>query len=225
MTSNINIDFNQVGKVVCVGRNYAAHAQELNNPIPSEPLLFIKPNSTLVEMDKPIRLVSEHKVHFELELAILIGKPLNNPTPEQAFASIDGLALALDLTLRDIQSQLKQRGQPWERAKSFVGACPVSAFVPLQQLGIYQQQDMRHLCFSLHLNQQLQQQGQIQDMLFCIPFLLQNMAQAFGLKQGDIVLTGTPEGVGQLHHNDKLECRLWHIKNPELSYHIKTDVA
>lgn len=225
MTSNINIDFNQVGKIVCVGRNYAAHAQELNNPIPSEPLLFIKPNSTLVEMEKPIHLLPEHKVHFELELAILIGKPLNNPTPEQAFASIDGFALALDLTLRDVQSQLKQQGKPWERAKSFVGACPVAAFIPPQRLGIYQQQDMQHLCFSLHLNQRLQQQGQIQDMLFSIPFLLQNMAQAFGLKQGDIVLTGTPEGVGQLHQNDKLECRLWHTKKPELAYHIKTDIV
>lgn len=209
MTSKTKLNFSNVGKVVCVGRNYAAHAQELNNPIPKTPLLFIKPSSSLADLSKPIE-IPKHQgaVHFELELAVLIGKNLDNPNTDQAFAAIKGLGLALDLTLRDLQSELKQKGHPWERAKAFKGACPVSEFLSLPELGVNQAQDLENLEFSLNLNHQPQQLGHTKHMLFSIIELIQNASQAFGLKQGDILLTGTPEGVGELHQGHELECDL-----------------
>lgn len=207
--THTKLDFSDVGKVVCVGRNYAAHAKELNNPIPSQPLFFIKPNSSLVALDQPLN-IPHHlgSVHFELELAVLIGNDLDNPDQIQAFNAISGLGLALDLTLRDLQSQLKQKGHPWERAKAFKGACPVSEFVTLSQLDIQQPEDLVSLEFSLMLNQQIQQRGQTQLMLFSIIELIQSASQAFGLRKGDILLTGTPEGVGELHSGNQLQCQL-----------------
>ncbi len=222
MRLNNNIDFKKVSKIVCVGRNYAAHAQELNNPIPEQPLLFIKPNSTLAALEKPINIIHTSEVHFELELSILIDQPLTNPTEEQAFNAISGIGLALDLTLREIQSKLKQQGQPWERAKSFVGACPISNFISPKELALTQIQDLQQLEFSLHLNQQLQQHGRTQDMLFSIPKLIQEMAQAFSLNAGDIILTGTPSGVGKLQPKDTLECRLYSPHNPQPAIQIDT---
>lgn len=108
----------QIGKVVCVGRNYAAHAKELNNPIPSQPILFMKPASALVDMALPLRIPQQQgSVHHELEIAILINESLHNASEEDCRAAIAGVGLGLDLTLRDVQDQLKQKGHPWERPK------------------------------------------------------------------------------------------------------------
>lgn len=209
MTLNINSADYDIGKIVCVGRNYAAHAKELNNPIPQQPLLFIKPSSCLVELAQPLHIPSNQgAVHFELELAVLIGESLENPSAEQAFSAISGLGLALDLTLRDLQDILKQKGHPWERAKAFKGACPVSEFVRPSQLQIKNSDDLQNLEFKLNLNNQVQQLGQTKQMLFSIIDLIQNASQAFSLQKGDILLTGTPEGVGMLNQGDKLECSL-----------------
>lgn len=209
MKSNISFTDYNIGKIVCVGRNYAAHAKELNNPIPQTPLLFIKPSSCLVDVAQPLHIPNNQgAVHFELELAVLIGESLENPSSEQAFSAIAGLGLALDLTLRDLQDTLKKKGHPWERAKAFKGACPISEFVSPSQLQIENSDDLQNLEFKLNLNNQLQQLGQTKQMLFSIIDLIQNASQAFGLQKGDILLTGTPEGVGVLHQGDKLECSL-----------------
>ena len=128
----INEYTHSTSKIVCVGRNYSAHAKELNNPIPKEPLLFIKSTNCLVDLDKPIQIPKEQgECHHELEISVLIGKKLTKASREEAIDAIDGIGLALDLTLRDLQSKLKSKGQPWERAKSFDGACPVSGFVDI----------------------------------------------------------------------------------------------
>lgn len=110
-------------KIVCVGRNYAAHAAELNNPIPAEPLLFIKPPSSLAELPEVVIPTQQGACHHELELAVQVGERLQRVTPERALQALYQVTLALDLTLREVQDKLKQQGQPWERAKAFDGAC------------------------------------------------------------------------------------------------------
>ncbi|HSB97305.1 MAG TPA: fumarylacetoacetate hydrolase family protein, partial [Spongiibacteraceae bacterium] len=124
-----------LGKIVCVGRNYAAHAAELNNPLPTAPLLFMKPASAAAALDRPLQLPSgQGAVHHELEMAILLGAPLHHAEPAEIVNAIAGIGLALDLTLREVQDQLKRDGHPWERAKAFDGAYPLSGFVDARGL-------------------------------------------------------------------------------------------
>ena len=199
-----------LGKIVCVGRNYAAHAKELNNPIPSEPILFIKPASSAVDLNSGFSIPEgQGSVHHELEIAILIGQPLVNVSESEVAESIAGIGLGLDLTLRDVQAKLKEKGHPWERAKSFDGACPLTGFVSLPQFSNDDWQSIS-LDFGLKLekNGQLQQQGSSADMLFAILPLIAHMSEHFSLQPGDVVLTGTPAGVGPLEQGDNLSCTL-----------------
>lgn len=192
-----------LGKIVCIGRNYAEHAKELNNPVPSEPLLFIKPATSAVHLTRPLSFQSgQGQVHFETELAVLIGKPLTNASASEAQAAILGYGLALDLTLRDLQSQLKDKGHPWERAKAFDGACPLSPFVPAEHF------PNDHIAFSLDINEQRQQSGDTRDMLFSTIPLLAHISSHFTLLPGDVVLTGTPSGVGPLFSGQTLSLQL-----------------
>lgn len=192
-----------LGKIVCIGRNYAEHARELNNPVPDEPLLFIKPSTAAVHITRPIDFPRDRgEVHFETELAVLIGRPLTNASASEAQSAILGYGLALDLTLRDVQSKLKEKGQPWERAKAFDGACPLSPFVPVEKL----QQD--HLAFTMDIDGQRRQSGDTRDMLNPIVPLIAHMSSHFTLLPGDVVLTGTPKGVGELRSGQTLTLEL-----------------
>lgn len=192
-----------LGKIVCVGRNYAAHAAELNNPLPAAPLLFIKPATAAVALEAPFAIPRDRgAVHHETELAILIGSTLTNADPQTAAGAIAGIAVALDLTLRDIQDQLKKDGHPWERAKAFDGAYPVSGFV--SATGI----DLQNLTIQLWRNGILQQDGNTQQMLFPIIELLCEISRTFTLLPGDIVSTGTPAGVGPLLPGDELIAKI-----------------
>ncbi|MEQ6916511.1 fumarylacetoacetate hydrolase family protein [Halomonas aquatica] len=183
-----------LGKIVCVGRNYAEHARELDNPVPSEPLLFIKPATAAVPLEQPVSApFSRGEVHYETELSLLIGEELSNVTPEQAERGIVGIGLALDLTLRDVQSRLKEKGHPWEVAKAFDGACPLSAFLPLAEVP-----NWALLSFTLEVDGEIRQEGRGSDMLFPVPSLVAEMSRHFTLQPGDVVLTGTPAGVGLL---------------------------
>jgi 2-keto-4-pentenoate hydratase/2-oxohepta-3-ene-1,7-dioic acid hydratase in catechol pathway len=193
-----------IGKVVCVGRNYSAHALELNNPIPKAPLLFIKPATSLTRLAPSFTIPTNRgEVHHELEMALLIGKQLTNASYDEVMAAVYGVGLALDLTLRDIQSELKEKAQPWEIAKGFDGACPVSDFIKLDIIDDIQTCDLL-----LEKNGVTQQQGNTSDMLFPIAGLLATMSDNFSLMPGDIVLTGTPAGVGPLARGDKLLAKL-----------------
>ncbi|MFQ3323603.1 MAG: 2-keto-4-pentenoate hydratase/2-oxohepta-3-ene-1,7-dioic acid hydratase in catechol pathway [Pseudomonadales bacterium] len=193
-----------IGKIVCVGRNYTAHALELNNPIPQSPLLFIKPATSLTHLAPSFVIPTNRgEVHHELEMALLIGERLTNASSNETIAAIFGVGLALDLTLRDIQSELKAKAQPWEIAKSFDGACPVSDFVKLNIIDNIQSCDLL-----LEKNGVIQQQGTTSDMLFPIADLLAVISESFSLMPGDIVLTGTPAGVGPLARGDKLVAKL-----------------
>jgi 2-keto-4-pentenoate hydratase/2-oxohepta-3-ene-1,7-dioic acid hydratase in catechol pathway len=200
------------GKIVCVGRNYVDHAKELNNPIPSQPLLFIKPMTALTSMLEPI-LIPEKlgACDHEIEMAILIGKPLTRASTAQAKVAIAGVGLALDLTLRDLQQQLKQKGQPWERAKAFDRSCPLSAFVATKDV------DLQSLDLSLHCNGKLKQLGNTRDMLFPVMSLLEAISRCFTLLPGDVVLTGTPAGVGPLQSGDQLKACLADLIEVETS--------
>ena len=192
-----------LGKIVCVGRNYADHAKELNNPVPTEPVLFIKPSTALASLDGPVAIPAAWgSCHFEAEMTILIGQSLTNCSEGQAAEAIAGIGIALDLTLRDLQAELKQKSLPWEKAKSFDGACPTSAFVtaPLTEL-----QDQQ---IQLRQNGELKQNGNSADMLTPVLPLLAYISQFFTLQPGDIVLTGTPAGVGPLTLGDKLQLSL-----------------
>lgn len=208
-----------LGKIVCVGRNYAEHAKELNNPIPSSPILFIKPASSAVALAPSISIPQGHgSVHHELEIAILIGKPLINASEEQVAESIAGVGLGLDLTLRDVQAKLKEKGHPWERAKSFDGACPLTGFV---SLNIENRIEWQNLELKLEKNNRLQQQGISGDMLFAILPLIAHMSDNFSLQPGDVILTGTPAGVGPLEVGDELACQLTLANDLLLASHTK----
>ncbi|MBS3805035.1 MAG: fumarylacetoacetate hydrolase family protein [Oleiphilaceae bacterium] len=191
------------GKVVCIGRNYSDHAAELNNPVPDTPLLFIKPATAVVHLTQPIVIPKNRgEVHFETELAILIGQRLTSTTEENARNAIVGYGLGLDLTLRDLQSELKAQGHPWERAKAFDGACPLSPFVRAQAL------DAEHLHFSLDIDGKRRQSGDTSALLNPVLPLISYISEQFTLMPGDVVLTGTPKGVGPLHSGQRLTVRL-----------------
>ena len=193
-----------VGKVVCVGRNYAEHARELGNDVPAEPLLFIKPATALRDLNAPVMLpVGRGEVHHEVEIVVLIGAPLTDATPQAAQAAIAGYAVGLDLTLRELQSRLKERGEPWEKAKSFDGAAPVSGFVDARGVSTRQ-----NLAVSLEVNDQVRQHGHSGQMLFPIFPLVAEISRHFTLLPGDVVYTGTPAGVAPLMSGDQLVAKL-----------------
>ena len=193
-----------VGKVVCVGRNYLAHIQELNNAVPEQALLFIKPSTALCFLSAPVFIPKNHGgCHHETEIAVLIQQGLTNASAKDAQAAIWGYGLALDLTLRDLQSELKSNGHPWERAKAFDGSCPMSGFVPLADIPL-----QGELEFSLQINGLPRQQGCSANMIRDVVSLLVEISQTFTLLPGDIVLTGTPEGVADLITKDQLSLSL-----------------
>jgi len=193
-----------VGKVVCVGRNYAAHARELNNPLPDEPVLFMKHSNALVPISPNFSIPKTRgSCHVETELSLLIGSRLCNADEEQARKAVIGLGIGLDLTLRDLQSELKAKSLPWEKAKAFDGSCPLSAFVPAGECQPFDQ-----LGFSLDINKQRQQTGQSNAMLTPLLPLLAYISSHFTLMPGDVVLSGTPAGVCALTAGDSLDLDL-----------------
>lgn len=202
-----------LGKVVCVGRNYAAHAAELGNEIPTRPILFIKPASSVIGTDSLIasQIIdaprdTAYDVHYEAELCVRIGAPLKAASIEEIKAmpkAIDAVTLGLDLTLRDLQSELKAKGHPWERAKCFDGSCVLAQWVEPEAYA-----DFSAVNYQLYINEQLTQDGHTELMLFPLYELLSEISHAFSLQPGDVIMTGTPSGVGVLKAGDKLTLKL-----------------
>ncbi|UAA40719.1 fumarylacetoacetate hydrolase family protein [Paraneptunicella aestuarii] len=210
------------GKAVCVGRNYADHIQELNNSVPDEPLLFIKPSTAMCKITDALRLPDNSLCHNELEVALLIAETLpvgHSKSDDELYKAIWGVGLALDLTLRDKQSELKERGYPWERAKAFDNSCPLSAFVPFANI-----HDVQNLDFTLDVNQQRRQTGNTSLMLTDCLALIREITTVFTLCPGDVVLTGTPKGVGALNGGDKLHACLYN-SNSDLLIDVVTQVG
>ena len=194
-----------LGKVVCIGRNYAEHAKELDNPIPTEPLLFIKPGSCVVPLAGGFKIPTERgSVHYEAEIAVLLGKSLSpTASEEEVLDAISGFAPALDLTLRDLQGQLKDKGLPWERAKCFDGACVLPPFVAGSTF-----EDLADIGIRLTINGEVRQDGNSALMLNPIVAMIQHMASQFSLQPGDVILTGTPVGVGPFNPGDDIVLEL-----------------
>ena len=189
-----------VGKAVCVGRNYLDHIDEMRSAVPEEPLLFMKPKTALCDMSQPLVIpLDKGECHNELEVAVLLKQPLCRADNEEALNAIWGVGLALDFTLRDVQRSLKEKGLPWERCNAFDFSCPVSGFVPVSQVS-----DVQDLKFSLTVNNELRQSGHTAMMLHRVADLIAHMSQVFTLEAGDVVITGTPKGVGPLHSGDAL---------------------
>ena len=200
-------------KIVCVGRNYSEHIIEMQSEKTEEPVLFLKPNSALCNLAAPL-LIPENMgdVHHEIELAICIGKTGNNISVDRVEDYIAGYGIALDLTLRDIQSIAKKKGLPWAVAKGFDYSCPVSQFFPKNI------KDAQNLKISLMKNNNLMQSGNTNQMIFKIDQLISYISGIFSLESGDIILTGTPAGVGPLNNGDMLTCHLEGIAT------VKTEV-
>lgn len=193
-----------VGKVVCVGRNYLEHIKELHNPVPETPILFMKPSTALVGLTEPLRLPEgQGACHHEVELAVLIGQTLRQANAASARLAVVGYAVALDLTLREVQDELKRQGHPWERAKAFDGSCPISPFLLPGELADPQDCDL-----SLTVNGELRQQGNTRQMITGVFELLALMSHCFTLLPGDVALTGTPAGVAALRAGDRLVLEL-----------------
>ena len=190
-----------VGKIVCVARNYAEHARELGNPLPDRAVLFIKPASSLLADGGTVTIPSYASAcHHELELAVLIGRTGKDIAEGQALGHVAGYGVALDLTLRDVQADLKAWGLPWEIAKAFDTACPLSPFVPAAMIP-----DPQNLHLQLRVNGELRQDGSTAAMLRPVARLISEASGYFTLEAGDILLTGTPAGVGPLHSGDRVE--------------------
>lgn len=192
-------------KIICVGRNYADHAKELGNAIPDQAVLFIKPPSSLSTLDAG---VSWNPVwgncHYECELSLRIDQPLKRVTdPAQALAAVGAVTLGLDLTLRELQEQLKTKGQPWERAKAYDGSCVLADWVDVKEI-----QDWTQVQYQFEINGQLRQSGNTANMIFDIGSLLVEINQIFSLEPGDVIMTGTPAGVAALHSGDQLTMTL-----------------
>jgi 2-keto-4-pentenoate hydratase/2-oxohepta-3-ene-1,7-dioic acid hydratase in catechol pathway len=189
-----------IGTLYCVGRNYAAHAKELNNPIPKEPVIFTKTRSSFCQFNGEIALpLALGRCDHETEVIIRIDKDLFNADQSQVLNAISHYGMALDLTLRDKQTELKNKGHSWDLAKSFTNACTIAPLLT------FDNQSLSDISFSLTINGQTKQQGNCTDMLFSIIDLVIFISKNIPLMAGDMILTGTPEGVGPLNDQDTLQ--------------------
>ncbi len=188
-------------RIFCVGMNYTAHIRELRNEIPESPVIFMKPATSLVEAGTVVRVPPHGKdLHYETEVVVLIGKESRPRTDAEARAAIAGVSLGLDLTLRDVQTALRKKGLPWEFSKAFEQSAPVTPFIPFGS-GV----DLGGLEFECRVNGEVRQRGHTKDMVFSIPALICSLARVWTLRPGDLLYTGTPEGVGSLKAGDRVE--------------------
>ena len=192
------------GKIVCLGRNYSEHIKELGNELPDKPVIFIKPSTSILPDGGTIHIPDySTDCHHEVELAVLIGKTGKDISAESAFDHVAGYGVAIDLTLRDVQSQQKDKGLPWEIAKGFDTACPLSDFVPADLVP-----DPNNLPLTLTVNGELRQNGNTGMMMRDIAQIIAEFSAIFTLEEGDIILTGTPAGVGPIVSGDTLVAKI-----------------
>lgn len=188
-------------KIICVGRNYAEHAKELNNPVNEHPVIFLKPETAQLQARQPFFMPDfSNDVHHEAEIVVKICRLGKNIQEKFAHKYYDELSIGIDFTARDLQSSLKSKGLPWELAKAFDASAPVGQFVHKSELG-----PLENLQFSLTNNGQMVQQGTTADMIFKIDYIISFVSQYFTLKKGDLIFTGTPKGVAPVKKGDQLE--------------------
>lgn len=191
-------------KIICIGRNYADHAKELKNQIPTEPVIFLKPDSALIPKGNAFFIPEfSEEVHFETELVVRIDRLGKHIEERFAHRYYSEITLGIDFTARDLQQKLKEKGLPWEKAKAFDGAAYLGAW---QAKSDYP--NLQELQFSLEINGQEMQNGNTRDMLFSIDRLVAEVSKYFTLKIGDLLYTGTPAGVAAVAPNDELVLKL-----------------
>ena len=188
-------------KIICIGRNYTNHIAELQNERPEEPVIFMKPDSAVVLKQHPFVLPEfSNEVHHEIELVVKINKVGKYIEPKFAHKYYDEISVGIDFTARDVQAKLKNKGLPWEKAKAFDGSAVIGEFVSKEQFA-----SLENINFELLKNGEVAQKGNSSLMLWKIDELIAYVSQFFTLKIGDIIFTGTPEGVAAVHPNDVLE--------------------
>lgn len=188
-------------KIIAIGRNYAEHAKELNNPVPGVPVIFMKPDTALLKDNKPFYHPDfSEDIHHEIEIVIKISKEGKHISEKFASNYFDEIALGIDFTARDIQSKHKEKGLPWELAKAFDNSAPVSAFVLKTKFA-----DLHNINFKLDVNGQSRQTGNTSFMLFSFDNIIAFVSKYITLKKGDLIFTGTPQGVSKVNVGDRLE--------------------
>ncbi|MCX8051256.1 MAG: fumarylacetoacetate hydrolase family protein [Chlorobi bacterium] len=202
-----------IGTIYCIGRNYADHAREMNATVPDEPIVFIKPPSAyLPDGGTIVAPAPGHTLHHEVEIVAAIGERLHRATLDDARKAIVGYAVGIDVTLRDVQQRAKERGLPWATAKAFATSAPISRIVPAPMV-----ESLDRLAFGLAVNGVVRQTGFAGDMIWSVPELVAYLSRWFILQPGDVVFTGTPDGVGPLADGDRV--RAW------LGEYVALDVA
>ncbi|MEO0897441.1 MAG: fumarylacetoacetate hydrolase family protein [Bacteroidota bacterium] len=191
-------------KIICIGRNYRKHAEELNNPVPSKPLLFFKPDTAVLRENKDFYYPEFTKdLHFECELVVRVAREGKYIQPDFVRSYLDGVGLGIDMTARDIQSEAKAKGHPWTLAKGFNNSAPVSDFLPIDQFP-----NLQHINFTCDINGERRQEGFTGNMIFTVTDLIVYLSQFITIKKGDLIFTGTPAGVGPLSIGDHINAHL-----------------
>lgn len=196
-------------KIIAIGRNYVDHAKELNNPLPKEPIFFMMPETALLRNNQPFFYPDfSTDIHYEIEIVVKLNRLGKNIAPEFAHRYFSEIGVGIDFTARDLQKRCKEKGLPWEMAKSFDGAAPISKFLSLEKFG-----DINNINFRLELNGNIVQQGNTKDMIFPVDQLIAYVSKFTTIKIGDLLFTGTPAGVGPVKIGDRLTA---YIENEKL---------
>jgi len=187
-------------KILCIGRNYAEHIAELQNERPSEPVIFIKPDTALLRDNEPFYIPEfSNDLHYEVEIVLKINKMGKNIEAKFANKYYEEIGIGIDFTARDVQAKLKEKGLPWEKAKGFNGSAPISGFFPKSEIA-----DINNLNFRLEINEEISQNGNTSMMLWNVDEIIAEISKYFTLKTGDLIFTGTPAGVGAVKIGDRL---------------------
>lgn len=202
-------------KIFGIGRNYAEHIKELGNERPEEPVIFLKPDTALLKNNAPFYYPEfSQDVHFEVEIVLRISREGKNIAEKFAHKYYDQLGIGIDFTARDLQAKAKQKGLPWALAKGFNGSAPVSEMLPVSNFP-----DLQNITFALEVNGEPRQQGNTKQMIFSFDYQVAYLSQFFTLKKGDLIFTGTPEGVGPVKVGDRLTASI--EKQTLLDFEVK----
>jgi 2-keto-4-pentenoate hydratase/2-oxohepta-3-ene-1,7-dioic acid hydratase in catechol pathway len=195
-------------KIIAIGRNYAEHARELNNPVPTTPVIFLKPDTAVLKDNKPFYLPDfSSDIHHEIEIVLKVSKEGKHISEKFASKYFEEIGLGVDFTARDIQQKHKEKGLPWELAKAFDNSAPVSRFIAKSNF-----KNLNDLNFRLDINDQPVQIGNTSNLLFSFDYIIAFVSKYFTLKKGDLIFTGTPQGVGRVNQGDRLAGYLEDIK-------------
>ena len=215
-------------KLVCVGRNYAAHAKELGNAVPTKPVLFLKPSTSLALTPSPLLVPDDvTSLHHEVELGLVIGRTAKDISPSDAHSYVSGYVVALDMTARNLQDEAKKGGLPWSVAKGYDTFAPISHLLPLSALpgDLLAEGTKSEVELWCQVNGEVKQKGSTGLMLFQMPFLLAYISRIFTLEVGDIVLTGTPEGVGPVKVGDTITAGITGVAGSEITVQVERRVS